>query len=247
LQEELGQYDYGARFYDPVVARFTSIDPYSEFFPWMTNYQYGSNNPSSKIDIDGLEGVFSFEEAGVNFEPIQNIAKAGGELEGEAVSESSASQSSSIKIEWHHLIPQALKGLEMIKQAIKEGFGFDEEENLSPQEKFSKSTGKGTHGNHPKYTEAIKGQLEEAAKSNPGSSAADIVRKVAANARQTINNNPFTKMNDLYGLNLLIIQPLKPVPAGHITVGPVTITPLPAPKPKPKPAPTPAPENILWL
>ena len=45
LQEELGEYDYGARFYDPVVGRFITVDPVAEHFPWMTSYQYASNDP----------------------------------------------------------------------------------------------------------------------------------------------------------------------------------------------------------
>jgi len=50
-------YDYGARFYDPQIGRFTTIDPLTEKFYFLTPYQYGSNNPVTNIDIDGLEGV----------------------------------------------------------------------------------------------------------------------------------------------------------------------------------------------
>jgi len=52
----LGWYDYGARFYDPQIGRFTTIDPFAEKFPAMTTYQYASNNPVVCIDLDGLEG-----------------------------------------------------------------------------------------------------------------------------------------------------------------------------------------------
>jgi len=30
LQEEFNEYDYGARFFDPVIAKWTSVDPYTE-------------------------------------------------------------------------------------------------------------------------------------------------------------------------------------------------------------------------
>ena len=50
-------YDYGARFYDAQIGRFHTIDALTEKFYFLTPYQYGSNNPVTNIDIDGLEGV----------------------------------------------------------------------------------------------------------------------------------------------------------------------------------------------
>jgi RHS repeat-associated protein len=250
-QDQEKMFDYGARFYDPVIGRFSTLDPYSEFFPWMTNYQYGSNSPSSKIDLDGLEGIFFFENT--SFVPTEfplesavgDLAKAGGELSGEPISvPGSVEVASGAKFEWHHLIPQAFKNtIEAVKQAVKEGFDFDGEENLTPQEKFVKNTGKGVHGNHPKYNNAIKGQIQNAIKANPNASPLDIVRAVANNARQTINNNPGTKINNLYSLNFLFqTQQEKPT----ITIGvlsPGTVLPDSKPAPKPKPTPKPKPKS----
>lgn len=53
LQEELGQYDYGVRFYDPVIARFNAIDRFSEKYYDLSLYQYGALNPIKFIDVDG--------------------------------------------------------------------------------------------------------------------------------------------------------------------------------------------------
>jgi RHS repeat-associated protein len=53
----LDWYDYGARFYDPQIGRFTTIDGLAEKFAFMTPFQYASNNPIKNIDLDGLEGV----------------------------------------------------------------------------------------------------------------------------------------------------------------------------------------------
>ena len=59
FQDDLGLdwLDYGARFYDPVIGRFPSIDPIIENFPEHTPYNYAFSNPSSLIDIWGLQGV----------------------------------------------------------------------------------------------------------------------------------------------------------------------------------------------
>ncbi|PWG77981.1 hypothetical protein DDR33_24635 [Pararcticibacter amylolyticus] len=55
LQTELGmnQYDYGARFYDPVIGRWNVIDRFSEKYHSLSTYQYGANNPIKNIDVNG--------------------------------------------------------------------------------------------------------------------------------------------------------------------------------------------------
>ncbi|MOA00392.1 hypothetical protein D3C78_1197510 [compost metagenome] len=57
LQESLGQYDYGARFYDPVIGRFHVIDDLAENHYNLTSYHYVMNNPLLYIDPLGLDTV----------------------------------------------------------------------------------------------------------------------------------------------------------------------------------------------
>ncbi len=46
--------DYGARFYDPAIARFTTIDPLAEDYTFQTPYAYAANNPIIYIDYMGM-------------------------------------------------------------------------------------------------------------------------------------------------------------------------------------------------
>ncbi len=55
MQDDFGLewYDYGARFYDPVLGRFHTPDRFSEKYLNQSQYQYGLNNPLKFIDING--------------------------------------------------------------------------------------------------------------------------------------------------------------------------------------------------
>lgn len=53
---DLGLHDYGARYYDPAIARWTAIDPLAEIIPEHSTYAYVFNNPISFNDPTGMMG-----------------------------------------------------------------------------------------------------------------------------------------------------------------------------------------------
>ncbi|WP_439490784.1 DUF6443 domain-containing protein [Algoriphagus sp.] len=65
----LNLYDYGARYFDPVIGRWTSPDPLASERSWVSPYNYVQNNPMLRIDPDGMlddyynrEGQFLYRD-----------------------------------------------------------------------------------------------------------------------------------------------------------------------------------------
>jgi len=54
LDPQTGYYYYGARYYDPTMSIFLSVDPLAEDFPGWTPYHYVHNNPINMVDPTGM-------------------------------------------------------------------------------------------------------------------------------------------------------------------------------------------------
>lgn len=112
------------------------------------------------------------------------------------------------------------------------GFKFEGAENKLTVERFSKATGEGQHGNHPNYNTEITNRLSQFRKDNPNATpeqAAQFVRGLAQEMKGAIQNNPQTKVNDLFKS----MSSTPAMPRDNTTVRPAPNTSDVAPQPMP--------------
>lgn len=54
LDMDLGLLDYGARYYNPKISQFMSVDPLADERSWLAPYNYVQNNPIMRINPTGM-------------------------------------------------------------------------------------------------------------------------------------------------------------------------------------------------
>jgi RHS repeat-associated protein len=67
-----GNYYYGARYYDPKVSLWLSVDPMANEFPYISPYNFVENNPIMLIDPDGRSATCPTCPDGPEFDEARN-------------------------------------------------------------------------------------------------------------------------------------------------------------------------------
>lgn len=192
----LGWTDNTARRLDNILCRFTAVDPLAEKYPDISPYASRANSPFKYIDEDGRQlffasppptPIFGWSDVILSSKPVvENLGR---------VSDSSKPNIQA-PTENHHIIPRSLgRKFTPVKSARRGGFKIDGKENKIPVEIFSRESGTGRHGNHPNYTDEIKKAINN--EIGKGLNPLNAVQKVLKMAKEAIENNPNTKINDL--------------------------------------------------
>jgi RHS repeat-associated protein len=78
----LNMYDYSARFYEPGIGRFSTVDPHAENYYGWSPYAYVGNNPIKRTDPTGMDWFVNGENGNVYF--IRNLTTLAKLTDGEA-------------------------------------------------------------------------------------------------------------------------------------------------------------------
>ncbi|MBQ2046016.1 MAG: AHH domain-containing protein [Muribaculaceae bacterium] len=187
-----GWYDNQARYYDCLIPTFKSQDPLAEKYPWLSPYNHCANNPLRFVDPDGKQIFLTPNPLLGTTNPLL-ISNNHPITTANRISNTTSKTPNPTEI--HHIIPKSLKGNDIVKQAIKDGFKLDGKENKIGIEKFNRATNTGRHAKHPNYTKKVQRLLEKNAKDDTPLNA---VKETIKELKQKIENNPETKINDLF-------------------------------------------------
>jgi len=97
MDRETGMYYYGARYYDPRMSIFVSVDPLAEEFPNYGGYVYTMNNPINLVDPTGMA-----PEGGTHIPPTTGP----------------------VWILWFKMAKNIKKGIEKFDKMLTGGFAF---------------------------------------------------------------------------------------------------------------------------
>ncbi|MCR5270737.1 MAG: hypothetical protein K6D91_06935 [Prevotella sp.] len=78
MMHGLNWYDYGARMYDPLLGRFTTMDPLAENYYHVSPYVYCLNSPIKNIDPDGRAVETIWDAANVVMDATSLVENAAG-------------------------------------------------------------------------------------------------------------------------------------------------------------------------
>ncbi len=100
LDQETGWYYYGARYYDPSVSQWMSVDPLLEKYPAFNPYNYTLNNPIMLVDPDGMApDCCGIDELKATYSYVKNnISKAINYVQNHGVAEVSVTPSVGFQI-----------------------------------------------------------------------------------------------------------------------------------------------------
>ena len=73
----LNLYDYSARYMEPALGRFTTVDPLAEKYYSVSPYMYFNNNPVNNVDLkgDSITTVVTSTVNGVTSNTTYNYGK----------------------------------------------------------------------------------------------------------------------------------------------------------------------------
>jgi RHS repeat-associated protein len=84
IQDDFGLYwyDYGARFYDPMVGRWHSVDPMAHLREWVSPYNFVQNNPINRVDPTGALDTEFKDQDGKTIKKVDDGSNAVFQLTG---------------------------------------------------------------------------------------------------------------------------------------------------------------------
>tara|TARA_R110001592_G_scaffold69489_5_gene213279 strand:+ start:4331 stop:5335 length:1005 start_codon:yes stop_codon:yes gene_type:complete len=73
--EETGNFYYGARYYDPKISVWLSVDPLAHEYQGLSPYNFVANNPIMLVDPDGRKIVNPYNKGTAEYARVEKIKK----------------------------------------------------------------------------------------------------------------------------------------------------------------------------